>query len=613
MSEIERSAQELVRSARLAAPAWREMTAQRRLSYVKGLRKIIIRNLDLTIKTIREETGRPELDILGGDLWVLLDQIRYYEKNAVRFLETERISSGSIFYFGSRSYVEYQPYGVTLVLSPWNYPLQLSLVPVVSALAAGNAVILKPSEAVPLTNALIAAWFAEAGFPTDVVQVAQGDSTLGSQLVEAKPDKIFLTGSTQTGIAVAKAASQYMIPVDLELGGKDAMIILDDAFFSRAVHAALYGAFSNAGQVCVATKRILVHRTLYDRFVRALNEAVARLRVGTEADADLGPLLRSREAEQTRNQVKDSIARGAQAISPLQGDGTRVYPVILTGVTPECELETQETFGPVVWVEPFDQDAQAIERANASPWGLSGSVWSQDIARARRVARELVTGSVAINDVILNIAQPGVPFGGEKNSGHGRSHGKEGLRAFCRQKSVFVRKTRISRQFNWFPFNPKIIPWLKRLMRIRFGFFCIAAALLSLAMTVHPEGSVKGHLFVQVKQIPSTQGHLAYALFAASDGFPSQSEKALLRRYAEIPKSLELTLDIPDLPYGSYALSVYHDQNDNQKLDKNFLGIPKESIGFSMNPKVRRGSPSFQETRFEVGAPQVKIEVQMIH
>lgn len=601
--------------AREGSARWSAQSIRNRLLCVKRLRKTIVSRREELLEAIQSDTQRMPLDILSGDLWVVLDQLRYYEKKAEKILAQKKVRAGSILYFGKSSSIAYEPLGVVVVLGPWNYPFQLSVIPAVSALIAGNSVILKPSEVTPKTADLIADLFLHAGFSNEIFQVIQGGPEVGEALICAAPDQVCVTGSSSTGQKVARLAAERWIPTVLELGGKDAMVVFADASLDRAVHAAVYGAFMNSGQTCVGIKRIYVDRKIYDLFLKKIIEATGKLRMGQGFDADLGPLVREREKKQIIEQVDEAVARGAKLHFPaaIDRNPTRwIEPILLTDVPEGVRLRTEESFGPVVWLEPFDHEAEATQKVNACPWKLSASVWSRDLKRAQGFARSLEVGSVVINDVIIHVAQPGVPFGGEKRSGWGRSHGAEGLLEFVRKKSVTVSRWTGDRQKNWFPYEKKTFKLLSQFIQFRFGM--ILLYLGTTAFIADAKAASCPGVQVKVRSIPTAEGHLAYAIFPGPEGFPQDHQKAVKTGLLLISTQREVSLEFKDLPCGHYSIAVYHDRNDNQKLDKNFLGIPTESIGFSRNPTVRFGPPSFRDTEFQLSQTTVtQLEVIMIH
>lgn len=605
--------------AKKAFESWRFMPLKHRVQLMTQLKNVIVEQMDECLSVIGQDVGKPPVDILTGDIIVSLEIIRYYEKNACAQLKSRKFKPTSVLFWGTQSYLEYAPYGTVLVLGPWNYPFQLALVPVLSALLAGNCVILKASECAPLTGALLQRLFLEAGFPPDVFQVVQGDGQVGADLVNLGPDKIFVTGSTATGKKVLRAASEKLIPVSLELGGKDAMIVLEDAALERTVAGAVFGAFSNAGQVCVSSKRIFVHEKIYPEFLTQFKAAAAKLRIGSDENSDIGPLVREEDVTRIRSITKAAVLAGARLESDGKIDGQKVWPVILSNAPEHCFNGEDEIFGPLTFIQPYSELSKVVDLVNASPFGLGASIWSRDLDRARRLASQLVVGTVDINDVIKNIGQPGVPFGGEKWSGQGRYRGEQGLHTFSRQRVVHFRKLKPSVAFDGFPYSGKVLGFLKKVARFRYGAKKIARFLSACALGIFLSvnevklASASAQLRVHVQGVPSTDGHLAYALFNSSAGFPSQKEQSFRKGFVEVPHTLNVDFLIEGLPEGTYALAVYHDHNDNHQLDKNFLGIPRESIGHSQNPRVRFGPPKFKETQFELKNGVTDLDVTMLH
>lgn len=444
--------QAAVARGRVAATLWGATEVGERLAYLGRLRVALVERLDEVVAQVVAATGKPDLEALTGDLLTSVEFIAYYEKNAEGFLASE---SRPGHWLAPRSdfVVRYKPLGVVAVIAPWNYPLQLSLLPLVTALAAGNVVVLKPSELTPSIGALIEDLCAQAGFPKDVVQVLQGGAAVGEALVDAQPDKIFFTGSVPTGKKILARAAQYLIPVELELGGKDPLLVFADAPFERAVQGAVYGAFVNAGQACVSIERAYVEHSIYERFVAAVTEATLRLRVGSGRQGDLGPLIRPAQAELVERHIDDALSKGARLTTPRERTGNHFRPVVLRDVTHAMTVMTEETFGPVLPIMRFHSEEEALSLANGTAYGLNASVWTMDRDRAERVVRGLVTGNCAVNDVLKNIANPHMPFGGEKSSGWGRYHGPEGLRAFSRTQSVMFNDGTSTSEMNWFPYR----------------------------------------------------------------------------------------------------------------------------------------------------------------
>jgi acyl-CoA reductase-like NAD-dependent aldehyde dehydrogenase len=441
-----------IAAARADREGWQGMTVAERVRCLAALRRAIVDELDAIVRTIGERAGKPALDALLNDVLPTLALIDYYEKHAASILRPER-RAGMALFGRARFHVEYVPRGVVLVLAPFNLPFQLTLNPVVTAFVGGNAVVAKLSERTAGLVPLFARLIESAGFPPGAVRFISGGPDVGEALVRARPDLVLLTGGAATGRRVMALAAENLTPVVLELGGKDPFIVFADAPFERAVRGAVYGAFANAGQICVAAQRIYVERPLAERFAAAAAEHAAALRVWPHEEADVAALASPAAASRFRSLVEEAVAKGAKLRTTLRVDGRVAAPVVLTNVTPEMRLLREEVLGPALPIVPFDTEEEVVALANASEFGLSASVWTGDRARARRVASRLEAGSVAINDVLKNIGNPSMPFGGTKASGVGVYHGPEGLRACCRPLSIMESRSRASSEPNWFPYT----------------------------------------------------------------------------------------------------------------------------------------------------------------
>lgn len=468
LAEIPVSSPEQIRAAmeaaRAAYPAWRDKPVTARLAYVRKLKNLLIERLDEVVSRVTQATGKPHVEALASDVLVCVDLMRYYESSAAEALADEP-RKGTGLYRLNRFTVTYQPLGVVVIIAPWNHPLQLSLAPLLTALIAGNTVLLKPSELTPTVGELIGELCADVELPPGVVQVLQGDGGVGQALVEAGPEKVFFTGSVATGKQILRTSAERLTPVELELGGSDPMIVFDDARMDRAVGGALYGAFANAGQNCVAVERCYVQRGSYDQFVERVSREAARLRVGSDRESDLGPLIREEQREELDRLLQDALDKGAEATTPIRWESNRLHPVVLANVDHSMEIMRQEVFGPVLPIMAFDTEQEAVRLANDSPYGLNASVWTTDSTRARRVADRLVTGSCAINDVLKNIGNPSTPFGGLKQSGMGRYHGPEGLRSFSNQRVIMSNPQTLGKEPNWFPYSDRLYTTLKTLIQ----------------------------------------------------------------------------------------------------------------------------------------------------
>ena len=457
------TAASIIEEARAAAPEWRQRGVGARVRLLGALRRSLAAKRELVSAVIARETGKPALEASINEVLPALEALRYHERYAARILTPQR-RRGSLLFPRARFHLEYHARGVVLVLAPYNLPFQLALAPAVAALAAGNTVVVKVSERTPGIAPLLAELFAAAGFPRGVVTVQPGDAAAGEALVLAQPDLVFLTGSTATGRRVLALAAKTLTPVILELGGKDPMIVLADAPFDRAVEAAVYGAFANAGQICAAVQRVYVERPLFARFVAATVARAAQVRLGQ----DIGPMISAAHAARFEALVADAVAHGAVLHTRDGGRGKAAAPAVLTGVTDDMRIMQEETFGPALLIMPVANEAEAIRRANTSQYGLSASVWTVDIAKGRRVASQLESGSVAVNDVLKHIGNPDLPFGGCKCSGIGVYRGPEGLRAFCRPLAVAVSSSKARTEPNWFPYDANKARRIDLLIALRY-------------------------------------------------------------------------------------------------------------------------------------------------
>ena len=447
-----------VERARSAFPAWSSTPVRARIRLIERIKEVVEQRGEEFARRISEDTGKPYVDSLLTELMSVPLFIDYYARTARRVLRTKRVPTPLLF-FPKSSYIQHFPMGVIAVISPWNFPFQLTMVPAISALLAGNTVVIKPSEVTPITGEIMREIFAAAKLPHGVVELIQGDGETGAALTRADVDKIFFTGSVATGRKVMAAAAEKPIPVELELGGKDAMIVCHDANLKRAAKGAVWGGLINAGQMCTSVERILVVDAVHDEFLDLLQKEVDRVKVGgPQENADMGPLTFPNQLGTIEAHVKDAVQRGAALLrggKRLERPGQFFAPTIVADVTPDMEIYAEETFGPVLPVMRVRDENEAVRLANDHQYGLTGSVWTSDKKRGLSLAKRMHCGQVNVNDVVISVGNFALPFGGIKASGFGRYHGPEGLLSFTHQKAIMLGGDGEDSEPFWFPYAKK--------------------------------------------------------------------------------------------------------------------------------------------------------------
>ncbi|AJD47117.1 aldehyde dehydrogenase [Isoalcanivorax pacificus W11-5] len=440
-------------SARAAAAALRDVPLAVRLEALQAVLDWLQRRREWLLDQIVAESGRCRGDAMLSDLFQLTEDLHWLHDNAARVLADETVPT-PITLLGKRSRIFHEPRGVAVVISPWNLPLAIGMTAAMFALVAGNAVVLKPSEHTPM-NAMFDEIRALHPLLSQALQVVQGSGDTGSRLIAERPDLVVFTGSLATGQKILAQTAPLLVPVIMELGAKDAMLVFDDADLPRAVAAACWGNLHNSGQSCTAIERLYVQRGVYDRFLAALVESSERITTGTGAEADLGGITTDFQMRRIEEQVEEARQRGATVhCGGRRSECGRFYlPTVVSGVTDDMRLAREETFGPVLALYRFSEEAEAIALHNASPYGLSSSVWTTDRARGERLARALETGCVNLNNVMLTEGNAGLPFGGVKLSGFGRMKGAEGLLGMTRSKAVLEDPARGKPEPNWYPYS----------------------------------------------------------------------------------------------------------------------------------------------------------------
>ncbi len=467
---------EMARRGRDAQPEWEAYGFEGRARILRRAQKWVIDNADRVIATIVSETGKTFEDAEFAEIAYAAQAFGFWAKHAPEYLADERIKSEQLLVKGKKLINRYRPLGLIGVIGPWNYPLTNSFGDCIPALAAGNSVILKPSEVTPLTSLLLVEGLRECGLPGDVLQIATGRGETGAALIE-EVDMIMFTGSTATGRKVAEAAARRLIPASLELGGKDPMIVLSDADLERAANFATYYAMQNAGQTCISIERVYVEEPIYDEFVARVTDKVRALRVGAPSDfgsVEVGAITFPPQLEKIEAHVADAVDRGARVLAGghavKSGAGMFYEPTVLVDVDHTMQIMSDETFGPALPIMKVADAEEAVRLANDSPYGLGASVFTRDTERGEQIARRLETGAANVNDALINYTVLELPMGGAKASGLGSRHGAAGIRKYCSQQGIVVTpKLALKREVHMFPYRRRTSRMLARLFKFMYG------------------------------------------------------------------------------------------------------------------------------------------------
>lgn len=452
---------DMARRARGAQPGWLGLGFSERAKVLRRMQKWVLDNSERFLDTLVSETGKTREDAALAELGYAASSFGFWAKHAPRYLAQERIRTESPFLLGRKLTVRYEPVGLVGVVGPWNYPFTNTVGDAVPALAAGNAVIVKPSSVTPLTSLLIEEGLRACGVPEHVFQVAVGRGPLGSALIDLV-DFVMFTGSTETGKLIMERASRTLTPVSLELGGKDPMIVLADADLERAANAAVFWSMHNAGQTCISVERVYVEAPVHDEFVSLVAERARKLRQGAPGgfgSVDVGSFINPPQAEIVQAHVEDAVARGASVLAGGHGGpgagrgsgGSYFEPTVLAGVDHTMQCMREETFGPTLPIMKVADAEEAIALANDSPYGLAASVYTRDLTRGEAVARRIQAGAVVVNDTCSNYLALEAPMGGWKSSGLGSRHGADGIRKYCRRQTILVTRFAMKRDLYMYP------------------------------------------------------------------------------------------------------------------------------------------------------------------
>jgi acyl-CoA reductase-like NAD-dependent aldehyde dehydrogenase len=499
-----------VKRAAAAQKRWAETPVRDRLRILARFSQLLCDQKSAVAAVISREAGKPESEALSTEILVVLDTVKYLRNYLPGFLLPERVPHGNPAMKLKRGTLLRQPYGVVGIISPWNYPFSVPSAETLAALATGNAVALKPSEFTPYSALELQRLLREAGLDPDLLQIITGDGAAGAALLETGIHKIIFTGSVATGKRVAQAAAARLLPVVLELGGKDPMIVLDDADVDVASSAAVWGAFMNAGQTCLSVERCYVHESIYEKFLQACVEKTRKLRIGhshplrpepespgndamvpeggpstpprrasesprispagpaharktaqdgaPQAEIDIGPMIHARQLQIVESHVQDALARGARLLAggkTLPELGPNFFtPTILADVDHSMTIMREETFGPVLPVSSFKTEDEAVALVNDSEYGLAASIFTGNRQRGEALARRIDAGTVMVNDVIACFGISEAPHGGVKASGIGRTHGRFGLEEMVWPKYVDSDRMPRMKKLWWYGYGP---------------------------------------------------------------------------------------------------------------------------------------------------------------
>jgi aldehyde dehydrogenase (NAD+) len=454
--------------AREAALWWQAQGWSGRRDHLRAWKGVIARRLPELAELVHRENGKPRADaVLEATLAV--DHIEWAARHAPKVLRRRRVPSGLMAANQSAS-LEYQPLGVIGVIGPWNYPVFTPMGSLAYALAAGNAVVFKPSEHTPGVGLWLArAWAEAVPERPEVLQVVTGLGETGAALTRAGVDKIAFTGSAATGRKVMAACAEGLVPVLMECGGKDAMIVDDDADVAAAADAALWGGMSNAGQTCIGIERVYATDAVYDAFVQELTTQAATLRAGSDRDADYGPITMPGQVDVIRRHIAGALADGGRALTGGGVRGALVEPTVLVDVPESSAAVREETFGPTITVARVRDVEEALQRTNATTYGLAGAVFTGSRARGIAIAERMRSGMTSVNSVIAFAAVPALPFGGVGDSGFGRIHGEDGLKEFTRAKAITAQRFALPTPLLSFTRNPGLTDQLAKVVRLVHG------------------------------------------------------------------------------------------------------------------------------------------------
>lgn len=418
----------IVARSRESSMLWRQKPLAERLACVRKFRDLLAHGRDAVSKLITNEAGKPFTEAMVSEVFGVLETCQWLESKAPQILKDKPVELNAVFFTGKRSYNSFQPLGVIAVVSPWNYPFSIPATSILLAVTAGNGAVLKPSPKTPLIAAALVELFERAGFPAGLIGLVQGDKDECEKLILSGADRVVFTGSTVGGKAIMRIASENLVPVTLELGGKHPAIVLPDADFEAAASGLVWGAFTNCGQACASVDRLYAVKPVDSALLPKMVEMASKLRLGEgmRTETDIGPLIDTQQVARISSLLEDAKQKGARVLcgGKHRTDlGSNFFePTIIVDVNENMRISKEEIFGPLLLVVPVDSVEEAVKKANESEFGLSASVWTADLASGEILAKQLEAGVVWLNDALYSHVCPDAPWGGLKLSGFGRAH-----------------------------------------------------------------------------------------------------------------------------------------------------------------------------------------------
>jgi succinate-semialdehyde dehydrogenase/glutarate-semialdehyde dehydrogenase len=461
--------QTAIRAAREAFPGWKALPLPIKQKIFRKAKKILLQKSEEAARLITAEKGSPYPESYSSEVFASLGALDYYARKLKKLLRPHPVKHTVSLFFNKKSSFRFEPLGPTVIIAPWNFPFLIAMYDILSALSAGNTVILRPSSSTPFTGLMVGEIFTEAGLPPGVLNIINCIIPQAEEMI-SHPDvkTVLFTGSVVTGKRIMELASRNLTNLALELGGKDPMVICADADIERAARGAVWAGFMNCGQSCGAVERVYVAEEIAEEFTQRVVDLTKNIKVGNPADpgVEMGPMATLAQLKTVKEHIQDALDKGAEM---LCGDknktdlpGYVINPTVLSKVDHTMKIMTEETFGPVLPIMPFANPEEAVFLANDSSLGLTASVWTRSKKTAAWMAERIETGSVTVNDHMFSFIEPAAIWGGIKQTGMGRSHGPFGLQELVNIKFVSFDFLNRKKQLWWFPYDSGLMPLLRK-------------------------------------------------------------------------------------------------------------------------------------------------------